>query len=139
MRLIFRKSYRLLPKLKLNVRKVKRSSHHHTDSQSSDGGITLGVVIGAVVFLWSGSFMLSFIPVVAIPLILATQKKTSHETVYFEDERKLLHRHKKYTQQKAKVKIITHNFTQFTQEDTTQYQSEDCTRKLLPLLEVDKF
>ena len=101
MRLIFRKSYRLLPKLKLNVRKVKRSSHHHTDSQPSDGGITLAIIIGVCIFLWTGSLLLSVVTTVGIPLLLAFNKAETKPPAYMNNNS----RQSRTRKERAKHKI----------------------------------
>lgn len=136
MGLRFRKSFRPLPGLKFNISRGKRRIKHNSDSQPLEGGIWLGVIIGACIFLWSGSFLLSFIPVFAIPLILAQHKDTAETPAYIEPDTKKPRKRKTHPRQQKKVQII---LMTSPVEEIQQSQTADKSRELLPLLEVNKF
>lgn len=109
--------------------KKGRRTHSQTNSQPVDGGILLGIIIGACVFLWSGSFMLSFLPIIVIPFLIKLGEseentRISRKHTQIEEEHTQTTKHKKRVQQ-LKITIVPP-------------QSINDSRKLLPLLEVDK-
>ncbi len=121
--------------------KKGRTTHNQANSQTIHGSFILGLIIGAFIFLWSGSFLLSLLPVIIIPflVILGEPKgntRVSREQTYTKGEpiESTIER-KERTRQQMKVTIIS----QCSQiKEDYQSQSTDNTRKLLPLLEVDK-
>ena len=63
-------------------RRASTVTHHERKNNDSiEGGIMLGVIIGAIIFLASGSFLLSFIPIFIIPMLLTFQKETQEAPV----------------------------------------------------------
>ena len=178
MGLIFRKSFKLFPKLKINVGKKNtsisfgnkgfsvnagtrgvfinsalpstglssrsklfttkhRRNKRATNQQNIDSGVTLGVIAGALIFLVSGSFMHSFIPVIAFPFISALHKDTSEETLKSKktnDEYIRPLKRREHVQQLINTVILSQGTsTQEKQQTPTDAEEE----KLLPLLEVD--
>ena len=122
--------------------KKNRKSYHSADTQSIDGGLLLGIIIGTCVFVWSGSFMLSFLPVIIIPFLaklgeLEENTRISRKYTQTEEERIQAIKRKERVQQQLKVTIISPH-KQIKEKNQSQ-PTNDNARKLLPLLEVDKF
>lgn len=120
--------------------KKGRTTHNQANSQTIEGGILLGTIIGACVFVWSGSFMLSFLPVIIVPFLVKLGEfeentRISRKHIQTEEEHIQAIKRKERAQQQMKVTIIS-PCTPIKEE--YQSQSTDSTRKLLPLLEVDK-
>ncbi|MBR0167751.1 MAG: DUF4236 domain-containing protein [Synergistaceae bacterium] len=120
--------------------KKERTTHNQANSQTIHGGLILGFIIGAFIFLWSRSFLFSFLPVIIVPFLailgeLEENARISRENTYIEEEYIQSIKRKERAQQQLKVTIISPCTP--IKEDY-QSQSTDSTRKLLPLLEVDK-
>ena len=90
--------------------KKGRRTHSQANSQPIDGGLLLGIIIGACVFLWSGSFMLSFLPVIIVPILvklgeLEGNTRTSSEYIQTEEERIQAIKRKERAQQQLQITI----------------------------------
>lgn len=59
--------------------KKGRRSRSQANSQTINSGILLGIIIGACVFIWSGSFLFSFLSVIVVTILLALNNKDSQE------------------------------------------------------------
>ena len=120
--------------------KKNRKSYHSADTQTIDGGILLGVIIGTCVFLWSGSFMFSFLPVIIVPFLvklgeIEENTRISRKYTQTEEERIQAIRRKERAQQQLKITIIkpkTHK------KEKQQAPNTSKNKELLQLLEVDK-
>ena len=109
-------------------RRTSTVTHHKKKNNGlMEGRIMLGIIIGAVTFLVSGSFLLSFILVFIIPILLAFQKETQETPIQIkvEDNTRYLKR-KEHVQQQLKREVIIQEVPVKEEE------------KLLQLLEVDK-
>lgn len=120
--------------------KKGRKTHSQANSQPIDGGFLLGIIIGACVFVWSGSFILSLLPVIIVPFLvklgeLEENTRISSKYTQTEEERIQAIKRKERAQQQIKVTIISQ-----CNPIKEEYQSQSTgnTRELLPLLEVDK-
>lgn len=122
--------------------KKRRRSRSQANSQTINSGILLGIIIGACVFIWSGSFLLSFLPVIIVPFLaklgeLEENTRISRKYTQNEEERIQAIKRKERAQQQLKVTIISPH-KQIKEKNQSQ-PTNDNARKLLPLLEVDKF
>ena len=120
--------------------KKNRKSYHSADTQSIDGGLLLGIIIGACLFLWSGSFMLSFLPVIIVPILvklgeLEGNTRTSSEYIQTEEERIQAIKRKERAQQQLQITISKPKKHKKEKQQATDTKKE---KKLLQLLEVDK-
>ena len=74
-------SYRSNVFIKKQRGKKTLNENSVTDNNSViEGGIMLGVIVGGILFWLSGSFLLSFVPVILFPTILALHQDTSKES-----------------------------------------------------------
>ncbi len=91
--------------------KKGRRIHNQANSQPVDGGLLLGIIIGGCLFLWSGSFMLSFLPVIVVPFLaklgkLEENKRISMQHTQTEKERIQAIKRKERAQQQLQITII---------------------------------
>ncbi len=120
--------------------KKGRRTHSQSNSQHVNGGLLLGIIIGACVFLWSGSFMLSFLPVIIVPFLvklgeLEENTRTSTKHTQTEEEHMQAIKRKERAQQQLQITIIKPKKHKKEKQQATDTKKE---KKLLQLLEVDK-
>lgn len=119
-------------------KKERDTSHsiyqNNAGSNVMEGAITLGVIIGAIVFWASGSFLLSFVPVFIIPMLLAFQKNTQEVSNHAEKTLHSKDTHERYIkrQERAQQQLKRIIISQGTKIEETKEEAD-----LLQLLEVD--
>ena len=115
-----------------------------SNQQPDDSGLTLAIIIGAGLFLCTGSFILSFIPVVVIPFLLSLNKKELETSGFITMTEEQLQKRIERIHQQSKSKITSRKpKSKKTQKIPIQIQiqqkEELKENKLISLLEVDKY